>query len=39
MDKTYERPVIAELGTFLEQTGYGIGGQVEGWVPLTDRPL
>jgi hypothetical protein len=35
--KTYESPFIAGLGTFTEVTGFGIGGQAEGWNPIADR--
>lgn len=38
-ENTYQSPEIIELGQFDEVTEYGIGGQVEGNFPFTDRPL
>ena len=37
MTKTYETPVVLDLGSFQDETGYGIGGQAEGWNPIADR--
>lgn len=33
----YQDPTITELGRFDEETGFGIGGQPEGWNPIADR--
>jgi len=37
MNKTYETPAIVTLGDFAVETGFGIGGQAEGWNPIADR--
>ncbi|MEV5326372.1 keywimysin-related RiPP [Nonomuraea sp. NPDC052634] len=37
MKETYESPAVVELGSFHEETGYGIGTSAEGWWPLADR--
>ncbi|MBD8021371.1 MULTISPECIES: lasso RiPP family leader peptide-containing protein [Brevibacterium] len=37
MLKTYETPVVVELGSFQADTAAGIGGQAEGWFPIADR--
>lgn len=34
---TYETPQVLDLGSFQDETGYGIGGQAEGWNPIADR--
>ncbi|GAB3457948.1 hypothetical protein GCM10027570_40970 [Streptomonospora sediminis] len=33
----YEAPAVTELGEFTDQTGAGIGGQIEDGWPLADR--
>ncbi|MBY6687160.1 lasso RiPP family leader peptide-containing protein [Rhodococcus sp. BP-149] len=37
MTDRYETPTIVDLGEFRTETGYGIGGQAEGWNPIADR--
>jgi hypothetical protein len=33
----YETPEVLDLGSFQAETGFGIGGQAEGWNPIADR--
>lgn len=33
---TYEAPAVVELGDFHEETGIGLGGQIENWFPIRD---
>ena len=37
MIKDYEAPAVVDLGSFQDETGFGIGGQAEGWNPIADR--
>ncbi len=34
---TYDAPIVTDLGRFQDETGFGIGGQAEGWNPIADR--
>lgn len=36
MMSTYEAPTVVELGDFHEETGIGLGGQIENWWPVRD---
>ena len=37
MTANYETPRVVALGDFTVETGFGIGGQAEGWNPIADR--
>ena len=37
MNTTYETPAVISLGTFADETGFGIGFTAEGWNPIADR--
>ncbi|MFY2788584.1 lasso RiPP family leader peptide-containing protein [Rhodococcoides fascians A21d2] len=37
MTEDYQAPTIVDLGSFQDETGFGIGGQAEGWNPIADR--
>lgn len=36
MMRKYEGPTVVELGKFHEETGIGLGGQIENWWPIRD---
>lgn len=35
--RTYTAPAAVALGTFSDETGFGVGFQAEGWNPIADR--
>ena len=36
MMRMYEAPTVVQLGDFHQDTGIGLGGQIENWFPIRD---